>query len=67
MMIFGVCIFSIGGVVLVSMSNQVLETEVPVASLWALSGAVLYALFLVFLRRRAENEDKLNMPMFLGE
>jgi solute carrier family 35 protein F5 len=59
-------IFSIGGVVLVSLSTRVSPADVPVGALWALSGAILYAIYLVLIRRRAENEDKLNMPMFLG-
>ena len=58
--------FSIGGVVLVSFSNKEFKSEVPLGALWALLGALLYAIYLVLLRRRVDNEDKLNMPMFLG-
>ena len=59
--------YSIGGVVLVSLSDRDFEAEIPVGALWALSGALLYALYLVLLRRRVDNEDKLNIPMFFGK
>ena len=65
------CIFwyfdSIGGVVFMSLSSHMPVSEVPVGALWAVSGALLYAVYLVMMRRRAENEDKLNMPMFFGK
>jgi len=35
--------------------------------IWSVMGALLLALFLVFLRRMVDNEEKLNMPMFYGE
>ena len=59
--------YSIGGVVLVSLSDRKFEAEIPVGALWALSGALLYALYLVLLRRKVDNEDKLNIPMFFGK
>ena len=60
-------LFSIGGVVLVSLSDRAIEPEIPVGALWALGGALLYAMYLVLLRRRVDNEDKLNIPMFFGK
>ncbi|ELT94817.1 hypothetical protein CAPTEDRAFT_20302 [Capitella teleta] len=59
-------IISIGGVVLVTFSNKEFTSDVPLGALWSLLGALLYAIYLVLLRRRVDNEDKLNMPMFLG-
>ena len=58
---------SIGGVVFLSLSSRVRVDEVPIGALWAVGGALLYATYLVLMRRRAENEDKLNMPMFFGK
>ena len=52
---------------MVSLSDRSLEPDIPAGALWALSGALLYALYLVLLRRRVDNEDKLNIPMFFGE
>ncbi|XP_050388484.1 solute carrier family 35 member F5 [Patella vulgata] len=58
--------FSIGGVVVVSISDLNFEDEIPVGALWALCGAILYALYLVSLRRKVDHEDKLDIPMFFG-
>lgn len=59
-------IVSISGVVLVSLADRDLEAEIPLGALWALLGALLYAMYLVLLRRRVDNEEKLNVPMFFG-
>jgi solute carrier family 35 protein F5 len=58
---------SIGGVVLVSLSDLNIESEIPLGALWALCGALLYAIYLVSLKRKVDNEDKLNLPMFFGK
>ena len=58
---------SIGGVILVSLSDHVIESHIPLGALWAILGALLYAIYLVMIRRRVDNEEKLNMPMFLGK
>ncbi|KAH3706102.1 solute carrier family 35 member F5-like isoform X2 [Dreissena polymorpha] len=57
---------SISGIVLVSMSDMKFEHQAPTGALWALSGAVLYAVYLVSLRRRVDHEDKLDIPLFFG-
>ncbi|KAK3083091.1 hypothetical protein FSP39_013752 [Pinctada imbricata] len=60
---------SIGGIVMVSYADVSLETSssgIPIGALWALSGAILYALYLVSLRRQVDHEDKLDIPMFFG-
>lgn len=62
-----ISIDSISGVVLVSLSDRDLEPEIPLGALWALIGALLYATYLVLLRRRVDNEIKLNVPMFFGK
>ena len=51
---------------MVTLSDRKLEPGVPIGSFWALSGALCYALYLVLLRRKVDNEDKLNIPMFFG-
>ena len=63
---FVVC-FSISGIVLISLADKKMEARIPLGALWALGGALLYAVYLVLLRRRVDNEEKLNMPMFFGE
>ena len=58
---------SIGGIVLVSWSTKDLRVDRdPLSAVCSVMGALLFALFLVLLRRRVDNEDKLNMPMFYG-
>lgn len=57
---------SISGVVMVTYSDLQFEGKVPAGALWALSGAILYAVYLVALRRRVDHEDKLDIPLFFG-
>ncbi|KAG9328077.1 hypothetical protein JZ751_016616 [Albula glossodonta] len=54
-------VLSMGGVALVSLSSS----DSP-GSLWALAGAVLYAVYIVMIKRKVEREDKLDIPMFFG-
>ena len=65
--IYIVLSFSIGGIVLVSFADMSMEDQIPIGALWALCGAILYALYLVSLRRKVDHEDKLDIPMFFGE
>jgi len=62
------CVFiSIGGIVLVSWSTKDLRVnQEPLSAICSVMGALMFALFLVLLRRRVDNEYKLNMPMFYG-
>lgn len=57
---------SIGGIVMVSLADLGFEGQIPVGALWALCGSMLYALYLVSLRRRVDHEDKLDITMFFG-
>ncbi|XP_061189405.1 solute carrier family 35 member F5-like isoform X1 [Saccostrea echinata] len=57
---------SIGGIVMVSIADLSFEDKIPVGALWALCGSMLYALYLVSLRRRVDHEDKLDITMFFG-
>ena len=38
----------------------------PRGALWALVGALCYSAYIVFLRRKIDTEDKLDVPMFFG-
>lgn len=58
--------FSFGGIVMVSLADLRFEDQIPVGALWALCGSMLYALYLVSLRRRVDHEDKLDITMFFG-
>uniref|UniRef100_A0A3P9NHV2 Solute carrier family 35 member F5 n=1 Tax=Poecilia reticulata TaxID=8081 RepID=A0A3P9NHV2_POERE len=58
---------SMGGVALVSLSSMDNPDEKGVVgSLWSLAGAVLYAVYIVLIKRRVDREDKLDIPMFFG-
>ncbi|TWW80334.1 Solute carrier family 35 member F5 [Takifugu flavidus] len=56
---------SIGGVALVSISSMDNDKGVT-GSLWSLVGAMLYAVYIVMIKRRVDREDKLDIPMFFG-
>ncbi|KAM9802315.1 solute carrier family 35 member F5-like [Syngnathus typhle] len=58
---------SVGGVVLVSLSALERPDDKGAAgSLWSLAGALFYAVYVVMIKRWADGEEKLDIPMFLG-
>lgn len=59
-------LFTISGVVLVSYSDLKVEDGIPLGALWTLSGTFFYSAYIVFLRRKIDHEDKLDVPMFFG-
>lgn len=59
-------LLSFCGIVMVSLADLRFEDQIPVGALWALCGSMLYALYLVSLRRRVDHEDKLDITMFFG-
>lgn len=60
-------LLSIGGMVLISINDAKEEQSIlPLGALWALCGALLYAMYLVMLKRKVDNEEKLDIPMFFG-
>uniref|UniRef100_A0A146LTQ2 Solute carrier family 35 member F5 n=2 Tax=Lygus hesperus TaxID=30085 RepID=A0A146LTQ2_LYGHE len=59
-------IFSIVGLIVISVSHSTLEMSIPLGFLLPLLSAFLYASYLVFLRRIVENDEKLEIPMFFG-
>uniref|UniRef100_A0A4W3HJJ7 Solute carrier family 35 member F5 n=1 Tax=Callorhinchus milii TaxID=7868 RepID=A0A4W3HJJ7_CALMI len=59
-------ILSIGGIALVSLSSKDTKGKGTIGSLWSLTGAVLYAVYIVMIKRKVDREDKLDIPMFFG-
>ncbi|XP_006636420.1 solute carrier family 35 member F5 [Lepisosteus oculatus] len=60
-------ILSMGGVALVSLSgSDSSDGKDTIGSLWSLVGAVLYAVYIVMIKRKVDREDKLDIPMFFG-
>ncbi|XP_028356815.1 solute carrier family 35 member F5 isoform X3 [Physeter macrocephalus] len=58
-------ILSIGGVVLVNLSGSEKSAgRDPIGSIWSLVGAMLYAVYIVMIKRKVDREDKLDIPMF---
>ncbi|KAK4295034.1 hypothetical protein Pmani_032369 [Petrolisthes manimaculis] len=55
------------GVVLVSLEDLSIEDKkLPVGVLWALAGSILYACYMVFLKRKVPTEDRMDITMFFG-
>ena len=62
------CVHSLGGVTMVCLSDEDLENKsVPSGAIWALVSALFYALYLVLVKRKVQNEDKMDIPMFFGK
>ncbi|XP_023565454.1 solute carrier family 35 member F5, partial [Octodon degus] len=60
-------ILSIGGVVLVNLSGSEKSAGRDMTgSIWSLAGAMLYAVYIVMIKRKVDREDKLDIPMFFG-
>lgn len=60
-------LFSIGGSVLVCLPLlESMPTPFPLRSLWAIAAAFFLSTYVVYFQRQAENEDRLNIPLFLG-
>ena len=57
---------TMSGVVLVSYSDLKMEDGFPTGALWTLAGSLFYSSYIVFLRRKIDHEDKLDVPMFFG-
>ncbi|PNJ00737.1 SLC35F5 isoform 8, partial [Pan troglodytes] len=57
----------IGGVVLVNLSGSEKSAgRDTIGSIWSLAGAMLYAVYIVMIKRKVDREDKLDIPMFFG-
>ncbi|RZC40166.1 solute carrier family 35, member F5 [Asbolus verrucosus] len=57
---------SISGIVLVSCSDLSFESHVPLGTILSLLSAFFYATYLVFLKRKVDHEDKIDIPLFFG-
>lgn len=60
-------LLSLTGTVVVSVSDLKLEGNIPFGAMLSLVSAFLYAIYLVFLKRMVQNEDKIDIPMFFGK
>lgn len=54
------------GVVIICLSQVKIDQHVPKGAIWALVGALFYAVYIVLLRKKIDNEDRVDIPMFLG-
>nr|XP_050863982.1 solute carrier family 35 member F5 isoform X2 [Vespula vulgaris] len=53
--------------VLVGLSDLTIESSrIPTGIILALVSALFYAAYIVFLKRKVDHEDKMNIPMFFG-
>ncbi|CAG5120508.1 unnamed protein product [Candidula unifasciata] len=59
-------IISLLGVTMVCEADLKFEKSFQVGALWALISAMFYAFYLVLIRRKIDNEDKIDIPMFFG-
>ncbi|CAG9820957.1 unnamed protein product [Phaedon cochleariae] len=59
-------ILSITGMILVSFSDISIESKIPFGAVLSLFSAFFYATYLVFLRRKVDHEDKIDIPLFFG-
>ncbi|KAL3286087.1 hypothetical protein HHI36_000600 [Cryptolaemus montrouzieri] len=59
-------ILNMVGIALVCYSDITLESRVPFGAVLALFSALFYACYLVYLRRKVDNEDKMDIPLFFG-
>ncbi|GAB5575612.1 solute carrier family 35 member F5 isoform X1 [Prionailurus iriomotensis] len=65
--LLAVILRSIGGVVLVNLSGSEKSAgRDTIGSIWSLVGAMLYAVYIVMIKRKVDREDKLDIPMFFG-
>ena len=52
----------------ISLSDlQFEQSGVPLGALFAVISAFFYAVYLVFLRKKVDHEDRLDIPMFFGK
>lgn len=61
-------VFSICGVIIVCYSDLHIEGDasVPKGAIWALCGSIFYSIYIVLLRRKVNNEENMDAPMFFG-
>lgn len=52
---------------MVSLSDANMEMKFPSGTVWAVVGAIAYALYLVTLKRKVKDDSQLDIPMFFGK
>lgn len=57
---------SIVGVIIISSVDKNVENFFPPGAVWSILGAFFYAAYVVLLRRKIDNEEMLDVPMFFG-
>lgn len=58
---------SIVGVTIISNADKGVQNYFPPGAVWSILGAFFYAAYVVLLRRKVDNEDMLDIPMFFGK
>lgn len=56
----------LGVVVITSTDQQKVQNYFPPGAVWSILGAFFYAAYIVLLRRKVDNEDRIDIPMFFG-
>lgn len=44
-----------------------LESDIPFGVILSLFSALCYSMYLVFLKHKVDNEDKMDIPLFFGK
>lgn len=57
---------SIVGVTIISNTDKGVNYSFPPGAVWSILGAFFYAAYIVLLRRKIDNEELLDFPMFFG-
>ncbi|XP_054708553.1 solute carrier family 35 member F5-like [Uloborus diversus] len=59
-------ITSIAGVAIIANAEKGMQYNFPPGAVWSILGAFFYAAYVVLLRRKVDDEDTLDIPMFFG-
>ncbi|GFT94442.1 solute carrier family 35 member F5 [Nephila pilipes] len=59
-------LLSIVGVTIISNADRGVQNYFPPGAVWSILGAFFYAAYVVLLRRKVDNEEMLDIPMFFG-
>ncbi|GFX99979.1 solute carrier family 35 member F5 [Trichonephila clavipes] len=54
------------GVTIISNADKGVQNYFPPGAVWSILGAFFYAAYVVLLRRKVDNEEMLDIPMFFG-
>ncbi|XP_045481851.1 solute carrier family 35 member F5 [Harmonia axyridis] len=59
-------VMNIVGIAIISYTDMTLRSEITLGAMLALFSAILHASSLVYLRKKVNNEDKMDIPLFFG-